>query len=253
MKYLPFIYIDIKSNRRLIIIAEMVFWPLLSIAALGLFTIFSGISFETKMFLFTGAMGWTIVYLSQHSLSRGFLGGVWHRAVKQIFSSPVDLKDLVIGHSLYGIIAATIGFLLLGIFTLLLFDFNIFSIGLYLPLFLLLGCMSGLIIGMFGISFVILFGLRVDVLAWILIDVAVFLSGLYYSITVFPSLIQTISYFFPLVYIFEGIRSALIGISPIQTLVKGYLVGFAWLAICAVLIKKIETYARKTGFYEKYG
>lgn len=132
MKYLPFIYADIKANRKLILVAEIIFWPLISIASFGLFTKFSDSSPYIKMFLFTGTIGWTIVYLSYYSLARGFMQGVWHNTFKQIFSSTVTLKDLILGHSIYGIVAAAIGFIVISISSMVFFDFNIFTLGVYL-------------------------------------------------------------------------------------------------------------------------
>lgn len=252
MKYFPFIYLDIKSNRRLILIFEMIFWPILSIASLGLFTVFTKATFHTKMFLFTGAMGWTIVYLAHYSLGRGFMGSVWFRTLKQIFSSPITFKDLIIGHALYGIISSAIGFLTISLFALS-FDFNIFTIGGYLLPIFFLAYLCGVILGMMALSFVILFGLRIDLLVWVIVDVIVFLSGLYYSIAVFPRVVQLLSQFFPVMYIFEAMRSALTGSSILPILAKGYGSAAIWLFLAILLVRKIETYARKIGFYEKYG
>jgi ABC-2 type transport system permease protein len=198
-------------------------------------------------------MGWTIIYLSQYSLARGFMSSIWFNTLKQTFSSPIDLRDMIIGHSIYGIISATIGFLFLALFTLFVFHFNIFTLGGYLILIVILGSVCGIAIGAVAISLVMLLGLKVDIIIWSLIDVIVFISGLYYSISVFPAAVQTISRFFPLVYLFEAIRGGIVGHFPLLTLAKGYLVGIAWLIICFILIKRIDIYAKKTGFYEKYG
>jgi len=252
MRYLPFIYVDIKATRRLILIFEMIFWPILSIASLGLFASFAKIPFYTKMFLFTGAMGWTIVYLTHYSLARGFMVAVWDRTLKLIFSSPITFKDLIIGHALYGIVSSTIGFVTISLFALF-FDFNIFLLGGYLLPIYFLAYLCGVILGTIALSFVILFGLRVDLVVWTIVDIIVFLSGLYYSISVFPKAVQLISQYFPVMYIFEAMRNGLMGYPVLSILGKGYIVAFAWLILAVLLVKKIETYARKTGFYEKYG
>ncbi len=253
MKWLPFIYVQLRENRRLFPLAEILFWPLISISSLGLFSIFTNIPFETKMFLFTGAMGWVTVYLSHHFLARGFMTCVWHNTLKQIFSSPVTLKDLIIGYSIYGIAASIVGFIMVSVFTMIFFGFNIFTVGIYLIPTIFLGCLTGIIIGSIAVSFVILFGLRVDILIWIIIDVVVFLSGLYYSIAIFPEPIQVISRLFPMSYVFDSMRSMATGVQSVQILVKGYAMTFIWLFLAAMIVRKVETHARKTGFYEKYG
>lgn len=253
MKALPFIYADFKENRRLFPLVEIFFWPLISVSSLGLFTIFTQIPLSMKVFLFTGIMGWVTVYLSHHFLARGFMTCVWHNTLKIIFSSPVTLKDLVVGHSIYGMIAASIGFMVVSVFTMAVFGFNIFTLGAYLIPIIILGCLTGVILGSIAVSLVILLGLRVDLLVWTVIDVVVFISGLYYSIAIFPGPVQAISHLFPMSYVFEGMRSMVSGMPSLQIFVRGYLVAFVWLFISALLIRKVDNYAKRTGFYEKYG
>jgi ABC-2 type transport system permease protein len=231
----------------------MVFWPLLALASLGLFTIFTNAPISVKTLLFTGVIGWTCVHLSQHSIGRGFLSGVWHKTLKQTFSAPITLRDSVIGHWLYGVIGSTVGFVCLSVLAMVLLNFNIFSLGLYTPLVIGLAVISGLVIGVIAISIVILVGLRVDFIVWSIVDMIVFISGVYYSITVFPKPIQYVSNLFPVVYVFKGMREVLAGSAALQTFIMGYFVAFIWVIIALVLIGKIENYARRSGFYQKYG
>lgn len=253
MKFLPFIYVEIKENRRLFPLIEIIFWPLISVSSLGLFTIFTNVPFSIRMFLFTGIMGWVTVYLSHHFLARGFMTCVWHNTLKQIFSSPISLKDLVIGHAIYGTVAAMVGFIIVSVFTMTFFDFNIFTLGVYLIPIVILGCLAGIVIGSIAVSLVVLLGLRVELLIWTIIDIIVFISGLYYSIAIFPKPVQLISQLFPVSYVFEGMRAMTTGLPSLQIFIKGYGVAFVWLVLSALLIRKTDVYARKTGFYEKYG
>jgi ABC-2 type transport system permease protein len=83
----------------------------------------------------------------------------------------------------------------------------------------------------------------------------VFISGIYYSITVFPQWVQSVSHAFPVVYVLEGMRSVFMGntAAGIGIFARGYAVAVIWLLISLVLIRRMENYARKSGFYEKYG
>lgn len=251
-KYLPFILIDIKANRRIIFLFEMLFWPVMSLLSLAIFSRFVGLTGQAKNFLFTGMISWSCIYLSFRAISVGFLQEIFHKSSKQTFSAPITLTDCVIGHWLYGILQISIAFFLLGFFSTF-FGFNIFDMGFYIPLAIGLMALTGFFIGTIAVSFVLWLGLRVDFLVWALVDMVVFISGVYYSITVFPVFIQIISRFFPVVYILEGMRGALAGNVVLQTFATGYLVAFVWIIILFILLRKIENYAKRTGFYQKYG
>jgi ABC-2 type transport system permease protein len=252
-KYWPFVLVDIKMSRRVILLFEMLFWPLMSLASLGLFTLFLKVSNIGKLFIFTGAIGWTFIHFCQHAIGRGFLSEVWHDSMKQTFSSPITLKNFIIGHWLWGIIGSIIGFTVMSTFALLIFNFNLFSLGVFIPVFMLLAALCGLIIGILSVSLVLFFGMRVDFLVWSLTDMVVFISGVYYSITVFPPSAQFIIHLFPVVYVFEGIRAALMGADALRIFLNGLIIAFFWVMLGLYVIKRIEKYAKRTGFYERYG
>lgn len=251
-KYLPFILIDIKANRRIIFVLEMVFWPAISLLSLAIFSRFIGMSQQAKNFLFTGMISWNCTYLCFHAISRGFLQEIWHRSCRQTFSTPISFADCIVGHWFYGIIEVIVAFFLLGSLSTF-FGFNIFALGFYIPLTIGLIALAGLLMGSVAVSFVLWLGLRVDFLVWALVDMIVFISGIYYSVTIFPLPIQIISHFFPVVYILEGMRGALANGIALQKFVTGYFVAFAWTIILFILLRKMENYAKRTGFYQKYG
>jgi len=252
-KYLPFIFTDLRAIRRVVWLFEMIFWPLIGLASFGILTTFINAGIEIKTLLFTGIMGWSTINLVQTAISKGFMHELWDKSIKNTFSSPIKFSDFVIGHWLFGILEAVVAFTLMALAAMFLFGFNIFSIGVYLPLGLGLIAISGLIIGIIAVSFILMFGLKVDFIVWSIVDMIVFISGVYYSVTVFPHAVQVISHFFPVIYVFEGMRQALAGSLALQTFGKGYLVALVWIILMLLLSKKIENYARKTGFYQRYG
>ena len=252
-KYWPFILVDIKMSRRIILLFEMIFWPLLSLASLGIFTLFMKSNVYVKLFLFTGAIGWSTIHFCQHAIGRGFLSEVWHDSMKQTFSSPITLKNFVIGHWLFGIIGSVIGFTVMSTVALLFFNFNLFSLGIFIPAIILLAVMCSLIIGITSLSLVLLFGMRVDFIVWSLTDMVVFISGVYYSIAVFPPPVQFVSHLFPVVYVFEGMRAVLMGVSAWRIFANGFIIAGIWIIFGMYVIKRMEKYAKKTGFYERYG
>jgi hypothetical protein len=51
----------------------------------------------------------------------------------------------------------------------------------------------------------------------------------------------------------EGMRGALAGNIALQSFAIGYLVAFVWVIALFILLRKMENYAKRTGFYQKYG
>ncbi len=253
MKYWPILLKDIKTLKRSYLILEMIFFPLIGLAMFGLFTTFIEASFTIKTFLFSGIIGWTIIQISQHAVGRGFLIEIWERSLKQTLTAPITLHHFIIGHWLYGVFAASVGFLITTGAAYAFFDFNFFSLGIYIPFIILLGVLTGLIIGILVISVILALGLKVDLLVFTLVEVIVFFSGVYYSVAVFPEAIQAISQGFPAIYMFEVSRTVLTGEPAGIILLKGFIVASIWIAIALALINKIDRYAKRTGFYQKYG
>jgi len=252
-RYWPYVLVDLKMSRRVILLFEMLFWPLMSLASLGLFTLFLKVSNVGKLFIFTGAIGWAFIHFCQHAIGRGFLSEVWHDSMKQTFSSPITLKNFIIGHWLWGIIGSVIGFTVMSTVALLIFNFNMFALGIFIPMFILLAALCGLIIGIMSVSLVLFFGMRVDFLIWSLTDMVVFISGVYYSITVFPPSVQFFTHLFPVVYVFEGVRAVLTGADGLRIFLNGFIVAAIWTIFGLYVIRRIEKYAKRTGFYERYG
>ncbi len=252
-KYIPFILTDFRAIRRVIWLFEIIFWPLMGLASFGVLTAFLKAGTELKTLLFTGIIGWSTINLAQTAISKGFMHELWDKSIKNIFSSPIKFTDFIIGHWIFGFLEIIAAFLLMSLMASVFFNFNIFSMGIFIPLTLGLIALSGLIIGIIAVSFILMFGLKVDFLVWSIVDMIVFISGVYYSVTVFPGWVQTISHLFPVIYVFEGMRQALAGSFALQTFVKGYVVAVVWVILMFLLSKKIETYARKTGFYQRYG
>lgn len=253
MKIIPFVLTDLRAAKRIIWLFEMIFWPLISLVSFGIFSTFVNATLPVKILLFTGIIGWSTINLAQTSISKGFMHEMWDKCVRQTFAAPINFTEFVIGHWVYGIIEIIVAFTLMSLAALYFFGFNIFSIGIYLPLSLGLIAISGLVIGVIATSLILLFGLKVDFIVWSIVDMIVFISGIYYSISVFPPIVQIISHFFPVAYVFEGMRAVLAG-NPAQTIfLRGYFISLVWVTIVLFLNRKIESYARKTGFYQKYG
>ncbi len=253
MRYWPLILQDLKRFKNPYILLEIFFYPLITISMFGFFIKYVDADLAIRTFLFSGSIGWVIIQTSQHAIGRGFLAEVWDGSLKQTFTAPITLRDFVLGHWMYGIFAATIGVLVSSIAVYFLFGFNFFVLGVYFPLVILLGSFAGLALGIVALSIVLLLGLKVDVIIWMAVEIALFLSGVYYSVTIFPEPIQSISRAFPAIYMFDGTRAVLNGLEPNQIFLNGFLVSLVWIIISLASINKIDEYAKRSGFYQRYG
>jgi ABC-2 type transport system permease protein len=90
------------------------------------------------------------------------------------------------------------------------YETNIFNLGFYLIPFMINLLLTGWAVGLLVSGLIVLFGMRVQTLAWTGIYILAPFSGVYYPISTLPMWAQNISQFLPTSYVFEGMRSVIL-------------------------------------------
>jgi ABC-2 type transport system permease protein len=177
----------------------------------------------------------------------------WDGTLPLVLATPANRLPLYVGramiHVLDGILSAAISF----VFAVYLFgvDFSLTNpialiVAIVLTAFTMAG--FGLLIGGFCFFF-----RNPMVFANIFTFCLLIFCGVNFPVTSLPSIIQPISYVFPLTYGLTAARNAIAGQDLIQigpTLVMQLVVGFASMLIGYVLFRSFENNARKTGKME---
>jgi len=172
------------------------------------------------LFILSAFIFWSMFDLSQRSFSISFLEEVWSRNVINLFASPVKLNELVLGLALVGVVQALLAFFYIAPIAFLLYALQIWNMGLYIIPFFMNILIFGWGLGVLSIGLVVRFGPSADILAFFIPFLLLPFSAVYYPVSVFPSLLQKITFILPTRHMFEGMRTAITeGVIPLDSLV----------------------------------
>ncbi len=196
-------------------IMEIIYWPVLDVVLWGFITLYlnryqSGLPSVVAFFL--GALIlWDILFRAQQGVCISFLEEIWSRNLLNLFVSPLRPIEFLASTMLISIAKVILSSAATVLLALLLYDFNIFTIGLSLVPFVLNLILMGWAIGVFTTAIILRYGQQAEVLAWGLVLLFMPVSAVFYPVSILPSFLQGIAKFIPASHIFEGMRTVITG------------------------------------------
>lgn len=200
------------TKRSLEVIIDLFFFSTITILGFGLTSVFltGQIDGAPAYYLILGLLLWEIVRVDQYSISVGALWNIWSRNLSNMFVSPLSMTEYIAALMFSAIVKSFFVFVLLSLVTALLFEFNIFSLGLVnLSLFFINLTLFSWTIGLLLLGLVFLYGTRIQALAWGLIFLFQPLVATFFPVEILPKFIQPLSYSLPPTYVFEAARAAI--------------------------------------------
>lgn len=193
-------------------IADSFWWPTMNLFIWGLVNVYlqkeTGITNVFVTLFLGGLLMWTLVVRSQEEMGLLFLQEAWDRNILNMFVSPLTIWEFSLATIILATIKLAVTFLWLFILSLLLFAFNIFSLGWILLPYAVILITSGWSLGFLINGLILQHGYRVQVLAWTLTMVILPFSSVYYPVGALPAWMQWVAHALPTTYIFEGMRHA---------------------------------------------
>jgi len=160
---------------------------------------------------------WSLFDLSQRSFGISFLEEVWSRNVINLFASPVKLSEMILGFVLVGVAQSLLAFFYITSLAFLLYALNIWNLGLYIIPFFVNILVFGWALGVVTIGLVVRFGPSADILAFFIPFLVLPFSAVYYAISIFPPILQKVTFILPTRHMFEGMRTVITeGIMPLD-------------------------------------
>ncbi len=176
-------------------------------------------NYEFILLILSAFIFWSMFDLSQRSFGISFLEEVWSRNIINLFASPIKLSELMVGFALIGVAQALLAFCYVTPLAFLLYTLNIWDLGLYIIPFFMNILVFGWVLGVVTIGLVVRFGPSADILAFFIPFLLLPFSAVYYPISVFPPLLQKLTFILPTRHMFEGMRVAITeGIIPLHNL-----------------------------------
>jgi ABC-2 type transport system permease protein len=194
------------------VINDIGIYPLWSIIVFGYLTIYlAGVTGSViAHYVLVGMILWQIINITQYSIAVGVLWDVWSRNLTNIFISPISYTEYLLSYTISGAIKAFIVIVLGSFLSLLIFKFNILSLGIVnLTLYFLNLAFFAFSFGIIILGLVFRFGTKIQAFAWGLITFFQPLMAVIYPVSILPKPLQTLAYLFPPTYVFEATRASL--------------------------------------------
>jgi ABC-2 type transport system permease protein len=230
---------------------ELLFWPAVGVISIGMMSLFLSLTQELKSFLLTGAIISGVLQVAQIDVAYGFLFDVWSKSLRQTFVTPVNYFHYIIGSWLFGIIRGIIVLLLLGFFSMWIFQFYMPDIKIVV--ISIIGILlSALVIGMSVVFVILFFGQRIMEIVWMISTLIMLICGIYYPVSMLPGPIKIIAELIPVTYFLEYFRTGY-GFKPVfdHTLLKGFGLCVIYTFILFYLLDVALNRARTTGIIIK--
>ena len=223
---------------------DVTVWPLIPLFSITLFVNFVQGDASIVAMVILGVTGWRAVYHMQIDMTTSYMEEYWSHSLNHFLISPLRMVEFILGNIITGLLKFFFVLALYLIIGKLIFAFSIANMWLFV-----LGIFSlsifGIAIGMLSMGIIIIYHENAYTASYIIPDLLVLLSGVYYPISIFPEAVQSIVKFIPAVYGFDILKS-IIGLAEVNyaMLIATTLI---WLAASLLFFSACYRYARKNG------
>jgi ABC-2 type transport system permease protein len=235
-------------------------WLVYSLAA-ALAVAFIGVAQDDPVLLQTliiGAIFWNFL-----SIVFGFIGETvtwerWEGTLEYTFMAPVRRYTQLIGSTFFAVAYAVIQMVIILAVMLLFFDVR-FTGGNWVTagVFLALGSVSFVGVGMMAAILPLLYVERGDQMVFVIQSIILLFSGVYYSSDILPDWMQFVGQFSPGTYVLDGIRGGLIHGKPVTDLLNDVwplvVMGVVLIPLGVYVFGIAERYAKRTGKLKRVG
>ena len=245
----------IKGNK--VRFVPIFLWSLIDIILWGFISQYlKGVAGATLNFtsIFLGAvLLWDFTTQVMQGITASFFEDVWSRNFLNIFASPLRISEYITGLVLISIVRSIAVLIVMLIFASIAFGLSVLSYGIALAAFLLILFLSGIALGIFGVSIVLRLGPSAEWLIWPIPAILSPFVGVFYPLSQLPVWIQYISRLLPPSYVFEGIRAIVSGSAfPTESLIIGFALSVIYLVGAYAVFAAVYRKAVRTGLVARY-
>lgn len=228
-----------------------IYWfSLVDVVIFGLISVFFAKETGGKeiAFIILGINFWEVIRVGEYATAVAALWEIWSKSFASLFVSPLTLEEFLLGQMISAILKMVVGFLFTALLSFVLFKFSIFSLGPILVVYLIELTIFSWGFGMVVLGLILRFGLEIQSLSWSLIFFLQPLAGIFYPVTVLPSVIRPITYVFPVTYTMEAARRHLTtGSIWTEYLVIAFILDLVYFVVGYWFLKRMFAFAKETG------
>lgn len=206
------LYILRGSMPRLV---ELMYWPTVQMVVWGLITesLAPAMNWQAQAAgtLISAVLLWDLLFRAQLGMSISFLEEMWSRNLGHLFVSPLRPWEWVASLMAMSLIRTLVGVVPAAVLAILLYHWNIFSLGLPLLAFFVNLIVTGWAVALVVLALILRYGMGAEGLAWAIVFAISPISAIYYPVSVLPGWLQWVALALPPAHVFEGMRGLLHG------------------------------------------
>ncbi|MBI2121364.1 MAG: ABC transporter permease [Candidatus Wildermuthbacteria bacterium] len=239
---------------------SLFFWVTIDLFIWGFLTLWlskdiAGSEFKFDLvFLLIGALiFWDIFFKIQQAFSLPFLEEIWARNTTNLFVSPISSGEFITSLVLFSLFQVVLAIGYGMVLAFFVYNVTLWSLGFAIIPFILVMLLFGWALGLFVIALLLRFGSSFETFAWSLPFLFQPIAAVFYPLSTLPVFLQRIAAFFPLSYVFEGMRTVLLGDSfPAETIAVALLLAVFYLIAAAMFFLWMLRVARKRGYLGRF-
>jgi ABC-2 type transport system permease protein len=231
---------------------ELVYWPTMNMIVWGLltfwFTDHQSATLETAGSLLAAVMLWDVLFRGQLGFTFSFLEEVWSRNVANLMMSPLRPAEFAVSLMVMSLMRLVVGMAPVSLLALMLFNFNIYGLGLSLVAFFANLMFTSWSVGLVVSGLILRNGSAAQSFAWSVMMLLLPVSCVYYPVTILPAWLQPLAWSLAPTYVFEGMRAALIdGVFRADLMLEGFALNLVYLGLGLTTFVLLTQSARHKG------
>jgi ABC-2 type transport system permease protein len=193
---------------------DLMYWPAVQMLMWGFLQVYvaqhSGFFARAAGTFICAVMLWDILFRGQLGFSISFLEEMYARNMGNLMMSPLRPVEFVAALMIISVIRLSIGMVPVSLLAIWFFGFNLWGLGLALPVFFLNLFLTSWAVAIVVAGLLLRNGLGAESLAWGIMFMVLPLTCVYYPVAVLPDWLQVFAWMLPPTYVFEGMRALII-------------------------------------------
>lgn len=253
--YLRYIYIMRGNPQRFF---NTFVWAVMDVILWGFITryldLVGGATVDFATVLLGAMVLWEFLIRASQGVSTPALEDSWSHNYLNYFASPLSTAEYVGGLVLSSVFTSAIGLFFVVATAGVLFGVNIFVLGISLLPFVITLFVFGIGIGILAIASILRFGPSAEWLIWPIPALLQPFCGVLYPVNILPFWMQVIGRLFPPTYVFDGMRTVLMGGQvSVPDVTIGLALSVAYLFAGYMVFRVVFQYAVRHGLIARFG
>jgi ABC-2 type transport system permease protein len=196
---------------------------------------------------------WNFFNRVMSGVTMAFFEDVWSRNFLNIFASPLQTSEYLLGLIASSIATSAIGLVGMLAIAIAAFGFSFAAYGAMTAVLMLVLFLFGIALGIVGCAIVLRLGPAAEWFVWPIPAVLSPFAGVFYPLATLPEWMQLIALLMPPAYVFEALRAIVAGTPPSFSdiaislgLAVLYVLGASWIFV------RVYRHAVRTGLIARY-